>query len=124
MEERDPLTRDIIGAAIAVSRGLGAGLLESVYEMCLAHELRKLSLEVRRQPSLPVVYDGVRFKAAFRPDLIVGQTVIIEVKAAAAVLPIHEAQLLTYMRLSGMPKGLLINFNAFPFAKGIKRMVL
>lgn len=124
MDARDPLTHEIIGAAIAVSRRLGAGLLESVYELCLAHELGKLWLEVVRQPTLPVVYDGIHMEAAFRPDLIVQQTVIIEIKAVASVLPVHEAQLLTYMRLSGMRKDLLINFNAFPFAKGIKRMVL
>lgn len=124
MEARDPLTHVIIGAAIVVSRRLGPGLLESVYETCLAYEIERHGLEFSRQPTLPLVYDDLQLKTAFRPDLIVEQTVIVEVKAVATVLPVHEAQLLTYMRLSGMPKGLLINFNAFPFAKGIKRMVL
>ena len=124
MHDTDPLTGEIISAAIAVSRGLGVGLLESVYATCLAYELGKRSLEVSRQPTLPVIYSGVRMEMAFRPDLIIQQAVIVEVKAVTGFMRLHQAQLLNYMRLSGVRKGLLFNFHAFPFAKGIKRMVL
>ena len=123
MENRDPLTNAIIGAAIAVSKGLGNGLLESVYETCLAHELGRRGFDVARQPTLPVVYDGVHMEMAFRPDLIVQQAVIVEVKTVTALQTVHEAQLLTYLRLSGLRVGLIINFHAVPFSSGIKRMV-
>jgi len=111
MHDTDPLTGEIISAAIAVSRGLGVGLLESVYATCLAHELGKRSLGVSRQPTLPVIYSGVRMEMAFRPDLIIQQEVIVEVKAVTGFLPLHQAQLLNYMRLSAVKKGLLFNFT-------------
>lgn len=124
MTKDDPLSYQIIGACIAVSKGLGVGLLESVYVRCLQYELQKRGLSAAHQVLLPFIYDGRPFDAAFKIDLIVEQAVIVEVKAVTAILPVHEAQLLTYMRLSGIHKGLLINFYAYPFTKGIKRMVL
>lgn len=124
MDDKDLLTHEIIGAAIDVSKALGVGLLEVVYETCLGHKIAKRGLDVKHQQAFPLCYDGLTFDIAFRPDLIVQQSVIVEVKAVKTTTEVHEAQLLTYMRLSGIHKGLLINFNAFPFAKGIKRMVL
>ena len=120
---RDPLTHEIIGAAIAVSQGLGPGLLESVYEQCLAYELGKRQLKVLRQSVLPVMYDGLRMDLGFRPDLIVEDRVIVEIKTVRKTLPVHEAQLLTYLRLTGIKTGLLLNFHSYPFKEGIKRMV-
>lgn len=124
MELRDPLTHQIIGAAIAVSKELGIGLLETVYESCLAHELRKRHMTVDVHPVLPVMYDGMQMEKAFRPDLIVEHQVVVEVKAITTLLPVHDAQLLNYLRLSRIRIGLLINFHAFPFARGIKRFIL
>ncbi len=123
-EIRDPLTHEIIGAAIEVSRGLGPGLLESVYQRCLAYEITKRQLEVLSQATLPVIYDGVQIDMGFRPDLVVEGRVIVEIKTVKKTLPVHEAQLLTYLKLSRIRTGLLLNFHAFPFADGIKRMVL
>ena len=124
MPDNDPLTHDVIGAAMAVSKTLGSGLLESVYEACFAYELRKRGFEVACQTAVPVRYDGLTFDVGFRIDITVQKAVIVEVKAMTAFHPMHEAQLLTYMRMSGIHKGLLINFWAFPFAKGIRRMVI
>ncbi|MEJ7760533.1 MAG: GxxExxY protein [Gemmatimonadaceae bacterium] len=123
MDSRDPLTGKIIGAAITVSKALGNGLFESVYETCLAYELTKQGFDVSSHPALPVVYDGLRMELAFRPDLIVHRTVIVEVKAVNALLPVHQAQLLNYLRLSKLRVGLLINFHSVPFSEGIVRMV-
>jgi GxxExxY protein len=120
---RDPITFRIIGAALRIDRLLGPGLLESAYEECLAHELTKAGLTFSRQQTLPVIYDGLRIDCGFRPDLVVEGRVIVEVKTVAKLLPVHEAQLLTYLRLSGIHVGLLINFHAHPLADGIKRMV-
>jgi GxxExxY protein len=124
MAIQDPLTATIIGAAIEVSKRLGVGLFEQVYQECLSLELERLGLDVARQQTMPVVYKGIALKLGYRADLIVRGQVIVEVKAIATTLPIHEAQLLNYMRLSGMRTGLLLNFHAFPFKKGIKRKVL
>ena len=124
MREDDPLTYEIIGAAIEVSKILGVGLLESVYETCLAEELKNRGLRILRQVGFPVFYKGVKVDLAFRADLVVESAVVVEVKALEAVHKVHHAQLLTYMRLSQTRKGLLINFYADPFAKGIKRMIL
>jgi GxxExxY protein len=120
----DLLTYAIIGAAIDVSKELGIGLLESVYQTCFSHRLSAIGLSVQQHPTLSVVFNGIFMQQAFRPDLIVEQSVIVEVKAVAALLPIHEAQILNYMRLAGISRGLLINFNAFPFKSGIKRFVI
>ena len=121
---QDPLTHEIIGAAIQVSKKAKIGLLESVYEKCFVHEFGKQGLSVEVQPMLPVAYDGIYMEQGFRPDLIVQREVIVEVKAVAATTAAHDAQLINYMQLSGINKGLLFNFHAFPFTKGIKRFVL
>lgn len=103
---------------------MGAGLLEGAYDHFLCHELSKNGLMVRRQTALPATYDGVTFDLGYRPDIIVNGEAIVEVKAVASLLPIHTAQLITYLSLSGIRRGLLINFHADPLVKGIKRVVL
>ncbi len=115
---------EVLGAAIRVHRALGPGLLESVYEACLEHELRQRGVKVRRQVGLQVEYDGVRLDQGYRVDLIVEERVIVEVKAVESLLPIHEAQLFTYLRLSGLRLGLLLNFNTERLKDGILRRVL
>ena len=102
---------------------LGPGLLESAYQACLAHELRTRGLNVATQVGLPVIYEGQKLEVGYRIDLVVESRVVIEVKSVEAIHPIHEAQLLSYMRLSGMGVGLLINFNVLHLRDGIKRMV-
>ena len=118
------LTRLIIEAAIEVHRVLGPGLLESVYETCLCHELNIRGIFFERQKALPVSYKGVMLDCGYRLDLVVNHTVIVELKSVDALLPIHEAQLLTYLRLSGLRTGLLLNFNCRLLKDGIKRLVL
>jgi GxxExxY protein len=117
------ITSEIIAAALRVHTILGPGLLESVYEICLSHELTTRGLSSRSQVGLPVVYDGEKLNLGYRIDLIVEDTVIIEVKCVEAINPIHQAQLLSYMRLSGKRVGLLINFHVLHLRDGIKRMV-
>lgn len=117
------LTEKILGAAIAVHRELGPGLLESAYEACLEFELRDRGLNVERQPQLPVVYRGLKIDAGYRIDLLVDGKVVVEVKAIEALKPIHEAQTITYLKLSGCKVGLLINFNVQLLTKGVKRLV-
>jgi GxxExxY protein len=112
----------IIEAAMRVHSALGPGLLESAYESCLVHELRKMGLIVLSQLLLPVVYDGTKIDAGYRIDCLVEDIVIVELKAVDKVLPIHEAQLLSYLKLSKKPLGLLINFNVVHLKDGIKRM--
>ncbi len=102
---------------------LGPGLLESAYQACLAHELRKRGFVVVAQVGLPVVFDGERIELGYRIDLIVEKTVIVEVKSVEAIHPVHQAQILSYMPLSGIGVGLLINFNVQSLREGIKRMV-
>lgn len=114
----------VVDAAIAVHRILGPGLLESTYEVCLAHELEKRGHTVLRQTALPVVYDEIKLEAGYRVDLIVDGTVIIEVKSVEALAPVHEAQILTYLRLSGRRLGFLVNFNVALLKQGLRRMVL
>jgi GxxExxY protein len=111
----------VVDSAIAVHRALGPGLLESLYERCLAYELGKRGLTVERQVALPVVYDGVRFDDGLRLDILVEGCVIVEVKAVESLLPIHEAQLLTYMKLSRVALGFLMNFNVTRMKLGIQR---
>jgi len=118
------LTETIIGAAIEVHKALGAGLLESAYEECLRHELTIRGHTVRQQVPLPVVYKGLELECGYRMDLVVDETVIIEVKSVDQLHPVHEAQLLTYLRISGKRVGLLINFNVEVLKNGIKRRVL
>jgi GxxExxY protein len=119
----DRLTGTIIGAAMKVHSVLGPGLLESAYETCLIHELRKQGLAVAAQVALPVEYDGVRLDAGYRIDLLVEDRVIVELKAVDQLLPIHQAQMLSYLKLSGKRVGLLINFNVVHLKHGIKRML-
>ncbi|MBM3471700.1 MAG: GxxExxY protein [Armatimonadetes bacterium] len=111
----------VVDAAIAVHRALGPGLLESLYERCLAYELSKRGLEVRTQVALPVVYDGVTFDDGLRLDILVEDCLVVEVKAVEALQPIHEAQLLTYLKLLAMPLGFLLNFNVTRMKLGIRR---
>jgi GxxExxY protein len=123
-EERDPLTGEIIGAAIEVHRVLGPGLLESVCEECLCYELRGREIGFLRQLELPVVYKEVRLDCGFRMDVVIPGRLVIELKTVDVLYPIHEAQLLTYLRLSGIRCGLLLNFNVSLLRDGIKRLVL
>ncbi len=122
--KRDPLTNLIIGCGIEVHRVLGPGLLESVYEECLCFELSRISIEFNRQVSVPVEYKSNSLDCGFRADLLVEGSVIVELKAVDKFLPIHQGQLLTYMKLAGLKTGLLINFNVVLLRDGIKRMVL
>ena len=124
MTEKDPLTHAAIGAAIEVHRELGPGLLESVYEECLYTEMSLRGLEFERQVRLPVVYKGRTIDLDFRLDIYFPGRLVIELKAVDALCPVHEAQLLTYLRLSKTHVGLLINFNVPVLKDGIKRMVL
>ena len=117
------LTEQIIGAAIEVHRQTGPGLLESAYEECLCYELSQLHLNFKRQVELPIAYKGVKLDCGYRMDLVVEDSVIIEIKTVDEILPIHTAQLLTYLKLSGKPIGLLLNFNSPILKKGIKRLV-
>ena len=120
----DKLTEPIIGGAIAVHRALGPGLLESAYEACLGFELVDRGLSVERQKALPVKYRGVTLDCGYRIDLLVEKIIIIELKAVEKVDPIHKAQLLSYLKLSGCKLGLLINFNVRMLKNGIHRIVL
>ena len=123
MEQLNELSGKIIDASINVHRILGPGLLESAYEVCLSHELRKSGLQVERQVPLPVIYDGIRLDAGYQLDLLVETQIIVELKAVESLLPIHEAQLLTYLRLAKKRLGLLINFNVTLLKNGIRRRV-
>ena len=118
------LTGKIIGAAMDVHRELGPGLLESAYQACLCRELSLTGIPCRAQVDLPVQYKGARVDCGYRIDLIVDDRVIVELKSVEHVLPVHEAQLLTYLRLSGIRVGLLINFNVPVLRRGIVRRVL
>jgi GxxExxY protein len=120
----DELTRRIIGCAISVHRILGPGLLESAYEECLCYELRTAGLAYARQVPLPVCYGEVILDCAYRLDIVVEGQVILELKAVDELLPIHEAQMLTYLRLRKLRRGLLINFNVRLLRNGIKRIIL
>ncbi len=122
--ERDALTGKVIGFGIEVHRETGPGLLESAYEECLAYELKVAGLKYSRQLELPVKYKGILLDCGYRIDLLVEDRLIIELKAVERLLPIHEAQLLTYMKLSGIQKGLLMNFNVSVLKDGVKRFVL
>jgi len=123
-QERDPLTHKVIGCAIEVHRNLGPGLLESAYEICLAYELKHADLLVERQLELPIRYKDVNLDCGYRVDMIVEKQLLIELKAVSELLPVHEAQLLTYMKLTNISKGLLLNFNVPILKDGIKRRVL
>ncbi len=120
----ESLTEAVIGAAIEVHRVLGPGLLESVYEECLCHELALRKIGFARQVDLPVVYKGIELSCGYRMDVVVEDTVVLELKTVEQLLPIHEAQLLTYLRLSRRRIGFLFNFHASTLKQGMKRMVL
>ena len=120
----ESLTEQIIGCAIEVHRELGPGLLESAYEECLKFELESRGLSVERQVPLPVVYKGIRLDCGYRIDLVVGGLIILEIKCVDKLAPIHEAQLLTYLRLSSKRVGLILNFNVTVLKDGIVRKVL
>jgi GxxExxY protein len=117
------LTGQIIAAAMRVHTALGPGLLESAYRACLMHELRKQGIWVASEVGLPVVYQGEKIDLGYRIDLIVADSVIVEIKCVEAINPVHKSQLLSYMRLSGRQVGLLINFHVEHLKDGIKRMV-
>ncbi|MBL8055266.1 MAG: GxxExxY protein [Anaerolineales bacterium] len=123
MREEDRITEAIIGAAIEVHRQLGPGLFESTYEAGLVYELKLGSWKVERQIARPVIYKGVEIEEAYRIDLLVEDKVIVEIKAVSALLPVHEAQILTYLKLSRRRIGLLINFTVPLLKNGIKRFV-
>ncbi len=122
--EHEDLTEEIIGAAIEVHKALGPGLLESAYEECLCHELKLREIAFNREVSLPVVYKGVKLDCGYRLDVVVEDKVVLELKCVEGLLAIHEAQLLTYLRLTGCKVGLLINFNVAVLKNGLKRKVL
>ena len=122
--QRDPLTKRVIGAAIEVHRSLGPGLLESAYEECLRFELANHKVPFARQVPLPIVYKAVKLDCGYRLDIVIERRLIIELKTVERLNPVHAAQLLTYLKLSGIRAGLLLNFNAPVLKDGIKRMVL
>ena len=116
------LTERVIGACIEIHRQLGPGLLESAYEECLCYELSRLGISLVRQVALPVHYKSVRLDCGYRLDLVVAKRIILELKAVESLMPIHEAQMLTYLRLSRLTLGLLLNFNIPVLKDGIKRV--
>ncbi len=120
-ESYNSLTSQIIAAALEVHSRLGPGLLESAYEACLVYELRKRGLKTFNQVGLPVIYDEVQLDVGYRIDVLVEDEVIVELKAVDKVLPLHEAQLISYLKLSGKKVGLLINFNVMRLKEGITR---
>jgi GxxExxY protein len=119
---RDPLTEAILACAMSVHSSLGPGLLESAYEICLAYELTRQGHEVDRQVPVPVSYGSVKLDAGYRIDLLVAKQIIVEVKAVEKLMPMHAAQLLTYLRFAGLKTGLLLNFNVLHLRDGIKRV--
>ena len=120
--ELDIITGEIVDAAIKVHRELGPGLYESVYEEILAYELMKRNLQVQRQVIMPIQYEKIRMEVGFRADLIIEREVIVEIKSIEAILPVHKKQVITYLRLSGLKVGILINFNEELVKKGITRL--
>jgi GxxExxY protein len=121
--EHNELSGKIIGAAVEVHKHLGPGLLEGVYRDCLVHELRMRQLKLEREINLPLRYKGIAFDTAYRADLVVEKSLIVELKAIDQLLPLHTAQLLSYLRMSGLKLGLLINFNATKLVDGVRRVV-
>jgi GxxExxY protein len=122
--ENDLLTEKVIGFAIEVHRQLGPGLLESAYEECLCYELKENGIPFRRQVSLPVVYKGVRLDCGYRLDVLIQDQLILELKTVERLMPIHEAQMLTYLKLSGVRTGLLLNFHSTVLKDGLRRIML
>ena len=124
MENINLLSYEIIGAAYHVHTELGPGLLESTYEVCLEYELIKRGFKVERQKVLPVNYDGKLIDAAYRIDLLVEDSILLELKAVAEIEPIHKAQVMTYLKLSGKKLGLLLNFNVLDMKRGVNRFIM
>ncbi len=120
----EPLTECVIGLAIEVHRHTGPGLLESVYEQCLCYELAQAGIVFARQVAIPVVYKDVPLGDGFKADIVVARELILEIKAVPAILPVHEMQLRTYLRMSGIRVGLLLNFNAPRLTEGLRRYVV
>ncbi|MBN1970056.1 MAG: GxxExxY protein [Candidatus Delongbacteria bacterium] len=123
IEKFDLLSKEIISCSIEVHKNLGPGLLENTYKQCLAHELSLRGLKFKMEKEIPVCYKGIRLDCGYRIDLIVDEKIIVELKSVSELLPIHEAQLITYLKLSGVKIGLLINFNELILKNGIKRCV-
>ncbi len=121
---RNEISGAVVDAAMKVHTALGPGLLESAYAACLRHELIKRGLSVTSEVPLPVVYDGIKLDAGYRLDMVVEDTVVVELKAIEALAPIHQAQIISYLKLSGKPIGLLINFHSLHLKDGIKRFVI
>jgi len=119
----ESISKQLVDSAIKVHTALGPGLLEGVYEVCLAHELDKRGMRVERQVSLPIVYHGVKLDAGCRLDLVIDRRVVVELKAVEKVLPLHEAQLLSYLKLGDYRLGFLLNFNVMRMKDGIRRRV-
>ena len=124
MLELEELTGRIIGCAMEVHRILGPGLLESTYESCLAHELNRGQLKFELQVPLPIAYKNIKLESGYRLDVVVEESVLLELKSVEQLLPIHTAQLLTYLKLSHLKIGLLINFNTFRLKDGIRRLIV
>ena len=124
MQEVNALAHTVIGCAIEVHRALGPGLLESAYEECLCHELENHGVAYRRQVALPVIYKSIQLDCGYRMDVVAGELLVLEIKSVDRLMPIHDAQLLTYMRLGPFSAGLLLNFNSAVLRDGIRRMNL
>ena len=122
MNDIDKIAAENVDSAFKIHTDFGPGLLESAYEACMAHELGKRGFRVERQKPQPIFYDGIEIETAYRLDLLVGDAVIVELKAVEQLAPIHQAQLMTYLRLSGKSLGLLINFNVPLIKQGIRRI--
>ncbi|HJQ58104.1 MAG TPA: GxxExxY protein [Vineibacter sp.] len=122
--ERDPLTGRVIGLAIDVHRSLGPGLLESAYEECLCFELSEAGIPFRRQVPMPITYKSVRLDCGYRLDILIEEKLVVELKTVEKLLPVHEAQLLSYLKLGTFPVGLLLNFNVPVLRDGVRRLVL
>jgi GxxExxY protein len=120
----DGIASQVVDSVFKIHRAFGPGLLESAYEVCLIHELKKRGLKVESQVVVPLVYDGVKIDTGFRMDLLVSDRLIVELKAVETILPVHEAQILTYLKVTGCRLGLLINFNVPLIKDGIKRVAL
>jgi len=122
--ELERIAKIVVDCIYSVHRKLGPGLLESVYSICLAHELRKRGVKVDREVMLPIIYDDIRLESALRLDLVVESRTVIEAKAVEKLIPVFDAQLLTYLKLSGYPLGFLVNFNVPLIKDGLKRIIL
>jgi GxxExxY protein len=122
-ERLNEITEKIIGIAIDVHRALGPGLLESAYEACMFYDLKQIDINIKRQKHLPILYKGIKLDCSYRLDFLVEYEVIVEIKSVEKLLPIHQAQLLSYLKISGLKVGLLINFNVKFLKNGIQRIV-